>query len=64
MCRLSGLNPVFEKVDTKAIYGNKYQDIERRVPAVEKVKRYVGWEAKTDVTSGLAKTLEWARSQK
>lgn len=60
ICEISGLKSGFKEVNTKEIYGDKYQDIVRRVPSVEKVKNYIGWVAQTDVPSGLKKTFDWA----
>ena len=60
ICKISGLKSGFEEVNTKEMYGDKYQDIVRRVPSVEKVKNYIGWVAQTDVPTGLKKTFDWA----
>jgi nucleoside-diphosphate-sugar epimerase len=36
-------------------------DVQRRWPSVEKAKRLLGFEARTDVREGLARTVEWIR---
>ncbi len=48
-------------VDTSEKYGSVYEDIGRRVPAVEKAERVLGWKATTSAKDGIAKTVAWAR---
>lgn len=55
----SDLTPV--AVDTRERYGAVYEDIGRRVPAVEKAERILGWKATTAAPEGIAKTVAWAR---
>lgn len=43
-------------------YGKHYEDIPRRVPSIEKAKRFLGWEPKTELDEGLKKTIEWYRA--
>jgi dTDP-alpha-D-glucuronic acid decarboxylase len=52
----------WEEVQTQQKFGKGYEDIERRVPDVSKAKRVLGWEAKTDLATGIRKTIEWARA--
>lgn len=47
------------EVTSKDYYGEGYQDIQSRVPSVEKAKRIIGWEPKTDLDTALRKTLEY-----
>jgi UDP-glucose 4-epimerase len=56
----SDLTPV--QIDTGKKYGSVYQDIPRRVPAVEKAKRLLDWSATTSARDGISKTIGWARS--
>jgi UDP-glucose 4-epimerase len=56
----SGLTPV--AVDTREKYGAVYEDIGRRVPAVEKAARVLGWRATTPAREGIARTVAWARA--
>jgi len=56
----SDLEPV--PVDTRAKYGAVYEDIGRRVPAVDKAERLLGWKATTAARDGIAKTVAWARA--
>jgi UDP-glucose 4-epimerase len=55
----SDLKPI--PVDTREKYGAVYEDIGRRVPAVEKAERLLGWKATTPAKEGIAKTVAWAR---
>lgn len=56
----SDLEP--EIFDTGARYGERYEDVPRRVPGVEKARRLLGWQATTHLDQGLAATLDWARA--
>ena len=56
----SDLEPV--PVDTREKYGAVYEDIGRRVPAVDKAERLLGWKATTAARDGIAKTVAWARA--
>lgn len=40
-------------------YGKSYEDIQRRMPDVSKIKRLLGWEAKTSLEDGLLKTVKY-----
>ncbi|MBI4431775.1 MAG: NAD-dependent epimerase/dehydratase family protein [Candidatus Omnitrophica bacterium] len=42
-------------------YGESFEDIPRRVPDVNKVKKFVGWQASTPLGVGLLKTIEYYR---
>jgi dTDP-alpha-D-glucuronic acid decarboxylase len=56
----SDLEPV--PVDTREKYGAVYEDIGRRVPAVEKAAQLIGWKAATPAKEGIARTVAWARA--
>jgi len=58
--RTKGLEPEF--VDPKQFYSS-YEDLERRMPETAKAKRLLGWEACTDLSLGLRKTVDFFRSQ-
>lgn len=47
------------EVFSKDFYGEGYQDIDRRVPSIEKAKKLIGWEPKVDLDTALRKTLEY-----
>jgi nucleoside-diphosphate-sugar epimerase len=36
-------------------------DVQRRWPSVEKARRVLGWEAKVELSDGIARTVEWLR---
>jgi UDP-glucose 4-epimerase len=48
-----------EFIDTDDLYGDSYEDLDRRVPDVSKAKRRLGWEAETPLEKGLEQVLEW-----
>jgi UDP-glucose 4-epimerase len=56
----SDLAPI--PVDTREKYGAVYEDIGRRVPAVDKAERLLGWKATTSAREGIAQTVAWARA--
>jgi len=49
-------------VDPREAFGGGFDEIPRRVPAVEKAARVLGWTPTTDLPEGLERTVEWARS--
>ena len=51
----------WEKFDTASKYGDRYEDIQRRVPDVAKARDLLGWKATTALDDGVARTVEWAR---
>ena len=50
-----------EYIDTDDLYGDSYEDLERRVPDVSKAKRELGWEATTSLETGIERVVEWGR---
>ncbi len=51
--------PEIIEVSSKEFYGKGYQDIDRRVPSIEKAERILGWEPKVDLASALKRTIEY-----
>lgn len=49
-------------IDTTARYGQRYEDIPRRIPDSRKAQRELGWSLKVDVAEGLRRTVDWARA--
>lgn len=58
---LSGSDVEPEPFDTSDAYGSGYEDVPRRIPGVERARRLLDWEARTQLDHGLAQTIEWAR---
>lgn len=46
-------------VEAKSYYGEGYQDVSLRVPAIRHAKEYLGWEPKVDMKTGLRETLDF-----
>ena len=46
-------------VDTSEMYGETYEDLDRRIPDVTKANRLLDWEAETDLRAGIASFLDW-----
>ena len=46
-------------VDSKTYYGDGYQDVSLRVPAIRHAREYLGWEPKVNMDVGLRKTLDF-----
>ncbi len=51
----------YQVFDTQKEYGNKYEDIIRRVPDVQKAYEVLGWKAKVQLDEGIRRTVKWAR---
>jgi UDP-glucose 4-epimerase len=51
----------YKLFNTQKEYGERYEDIPRRIPKVEKALRLLGWEAKIQLGEGVRRTIEWAR---
>ena len=49
----------FTFINTKKLYQNKYEDILRRIPRVDKAKSKIGWKAKTSLEEGIKKTYKF-----
>jgi len=46
-------------IDAKTYYGEGYQDVELRVPAIRHATEYLAWKPQVDMQSGLHKTLDF-----
>ncbi len=51
-----------ESLDTRELYGSKYEDIGLRVPNNSKAANVLGWRPTTSVRDGIASTIEWAKT--
>jgi UDP-glucose 4-epimerase len=55
------LEPEF--VDGEEVYGDSYEDLQRRVPDASKARTVLGWEATTTLETGIERVLAWRRAQ-
>ncbi|MEF8842233.1 MAG: NAD-dependent epimerase/dehydratase family protein [Haloarculaceae archaeon] len=55
------LEPEF--VDGEEVYGDSYEDLERRVPDVSKARAVLDWEATTTLEEGIERVLSWRRER-
>lgn len=46
-------------IDAKQYYGEGYQDVELRVPAIHHAANYLNWKPQVDMPTGLRKTLDF-----
>lgn len=46
-------------VDAKKYYGDGYQDVSLRVPAIQQAKLYLNWKPEVNIREGLKKTLHF-----
>jgi UDP-glucose 4-epimerase len=53
-------NPEF--IDPEELYGDSYEDLDRRVPDVSKAERLLDWRAETSLEEGIEQVLEWGRA--
>jgi dTDP-alpha-D-glucuronic acid decarboxylase len=51
-----------ESIDTATQYGDRYEDIPRRIPDSTKAQRELGWRLRVDVEEGIRRTIDWARA--
>lgn len=58
----AGAEAAWEEFSTADGFGDRYQDIDRRVPSSDKAAAALGWVAGTDLRSGVAQTIAWARA--
>jgi UDP-glucose 4-epimerase len=50
-------------VPHREVFGESYEDIPRRVPDVSKIKKFIGWQARTSLEKGLRLTIDYYRSR-
>ena len=48
-----------EYIDTDELYGDSYEDLDRRVPDTSKADRLLNWTADTSLETGISRVLEW-----
>jgi UDP-glucose 4-epimerase len=63
MIEVSGSKSGIRFVTKEEVYGTSYEDISRRVPDVTRMKTMLGVTAEVPLREGLARTIEWFRTQ-
>jgi nucleoside-diphosphate-sugar epimerase len=61
MIAISGSKSVIRYVPQQDVYGESYEDIPRRIPNVDRMRRILGVTAETPLDEGLARTIEYFR---
>ncbi|MBI2964398.1 MAG: NAD-dependent epimerase/dehydratase family protein [Deltaproteobacteria bacterium] len=61
LIRLAGSKSAIRCVPQHEVYGPSYEDIPRRVPNVDKMRRILGVTARTPLDEGLARTIAYFR---
>jgi UDP-glucose 4-epimerase len=51
-----------ELVPYAAYYGEGFEDMRRRVPAVDKARQHLGFRPQVGLEAGLRKTIAWCRA--
>lgn len=59
--KVSGKNIEIKKFETVKEFGEKYEDIPRRIPNVSKAKEILKWEATTSLEEGIRASIEWCK---
>jgi UDP-glucose 4-epimerase len=59
LIKVSGAKSSIKFVPKESVYGKSYEDIQRRVPQVERMNKILGVQADTPLEEGLKKTWEW-----
>ncbi|OGL52930.1 MAG: NAD-dependent dehydratase [Candidatus Schekmanbacteria bacterium RIFCSPHIGHO2_02_FULL_38_11] len=62
MIKISGANTTIKYVTKESVYGDSYEDIQRRVPKVELMNNILKVHAETSLDDGLRTTIEWFRA--
>jgi UDP-glucose 4-epimerase len=59
--RLTRARAPIQLTPYRAYYGEGFEDTRRRVPAMDKAKRLLGFQARVPLETGLRKTIAWCR---
>jgi UDP-glucose 4-epimerase len=62
--KATGSNLLPDNILTDEKYGKVYEDIPRRVPAVDKANLLLDWQPTTSMEMGVKKTVEWVKKNK
>ena len=59
--RISGKKVNIKRFETIKEFGEKYEDIPKRIPNVSKAKNILNWEATTSLEEGINASIEWCK---
>lgn len=59
--KVSDYNLEIKQVETAETLGAGFEDIPRRVPNIDKVKKEIDWKPKVQLEEGLMKTFDWIK---
>ncbi|HEX9899687.1 MAG TPA: NAD-dependent epimerase/dehydratase family protein [Candidatus Methylomirabilis sp.] len=62
MIRIAGSPSKIVFVPQEAVYGERYEDVPRRVPCVKRTQEILGVEAETPLEKGLRQTIDWFKA--
>ena len=48
-------------IDPDELYGDSYEDIDKRIPDVSKAEKLLDWRAQTSLEQGVHRVIEWGR---
>jgi UDP-glucose 4-epimerase len=61
---LSGSSSPIEVVEYEAIYGSRFEDMQRRVPDLAKIRALVGYQPEVSLDQLLVETIEHVRAKR
>lgn len=64
MLKVSKSKSKIKYMKHKHFYGDSYEDINRRVPDISKIRKFIGWEPKISLEDGIAATYQYIKSEK
>jgi len=62
MIRLADSSSPIVFVDQEAVYGDRYEDVPRRVPSLQRMHEILGVRAEISLEEGLRRTIDWFRA--
>lgn len=60
--RAAGSRIGYRIFNTHKEYGERYEDIQRRIPRVEKAARLLDWQAEIQLEEGVRRIIDWAKN--
>ncbi|MGE5532356.1 MAG: hypothetical protein ACM3VW_09595, partial [Bacteroidota bacterium] len=63
MVKVSGRDIPIEYVPQEEVYGKSYEDIQRRVPEITRMREVLGVDPSTSLEDGLKATYDWFLAQ-